>query len=342
MRLTGIFFARPGRVCAEYFELPAIRFIFEAMKTVLYLVFILLAAGSCGRRAAQPQAPARSERHYVFLPPIPPATLSPDQTRDYLREHYWDRFDFADTMFVHKADTAQMIDSYVQFIAVISDRPADPAPMADLMRRAAVSRPMTDYFVWLAEQVLADPNSSWRNDEFYIPVLEAQLAAPFYDQYERIGPEYALGVARQNRIGHRANDIRYTLESGVTRRLRDLRADYVLLFINNPGCPMCREIGDAIVASPFLGRLIAEGRLKVLAFYPDEDLAEWRAYRPHIPASWINAYDKGCAVRETSSYDLSAIPALYLLDRDKRVLVKDATDVALVEQAIYSHEQAAL
>ena len=311
------------------------------MKTILSLAVLLLAAVSCGRRAAQPQAPAQSERHYVFLPPIPPATLSPEQSRDYLREHYWDRFDFADTMFVHKADTAQMLNSYIQFIAVISDRPADPAPMADLMRRAAVSRPMTDYFVWLAEKVLADPNSSWRNDEFYIPVLEAQLAAPFYDQYERMGPEYALGVARQNRIGQQANDFRYTLESGVSRRLYDLKADYVLLFINNPGCPMCRDIREAIVSSPFLNRFIDEGRLKVLAFYPDEDLGEWLAYRPHIPASWINSYDKGCVVRETSAYDLSAIPALYLFDRSKRVLLKDATDVALVESAIYDREQAA-
>ena len=55
-------------------------------------------------------------------------------------------------------------------------------------------------------------------------------------------------------------------ESGVSRRLYDLRAEYVLLFINNPGCPMCREIHEAIEISPVLRRLIADGRLKVLAF----------------------------------------------------------------------------
>lgn len=305
------------------------------------VAFLLLAAAACGRRSSQPQpgCPAGTERPSVFLPPIPPAALSPDQKRDYLREHYWDKFDFTDTTFVHKTDTAQMLRSYIEFLAVISDRPGDPAPMEALMRKAGVSRPMTDYFVWLAERVLADPNSAMRNDEFYIPVLEAQLAAPFYDEYERIGPEYALNMARQNRIGQQANDLRYTLASGATKRLRDLRADYVLLFINNPGCPMCREIRDAIVASPLLDSLIASGKLKVLAFYPDEDLAEWEAYRPHIPAAWINSYDKGCVVRETSSYNLSAIPALYLLDRDKRVLVKDATDVGLVEAAILAREE---
>ncbi|MDE7305584.1 MAG: DUF5106 domain-containing protein [Alistipes sp.] len=303
-------------------------------------VFALSAFVSCGRRAAQPRTPAPVPQH-VFLPPVPPAALSMDEKRDFLREHFWDRFDFGDTLFVAKADSARMLDLYAQFITVISDRPTDPAPIQALMARAAVSRPMLDYFVWLASQVLADPNSALRNDEFYIPVLQAQLAAPFYDEYERIGPDYELRIAMQNRLGQQANDFRYTLASGASGSLYRLQADYVLLFINNPGCPMCRQIRDAICASPMLARLIEQGRLRVLAFYPDEDLGEWHAYREHIPAAWINSYDKGCVVRETSAYNLSGIPALYLFDRSKRVLLKDATDVALVEQAIAWHEQAA-
>ena len=177
----------------------------------------------------------------------------------------------------------------------------------------------------MAEALFADPNSPHRNDEFYIPVLEARLAAPFYDEYERMAPEYDLQLAKQNRIGQRANDFRYTVASGRSATLYGLKADFVLLFINNPGCPMCREIRDGICASPMLSDLIARGALKVLALYPDEDLGEWHAYRKNMPASWINAYDKGSVIRETSSYDLSAIPALYLLDRDKRVLLKEAT-----------------
>ena len=73
---------------------------------------------------------------------------------------------------------------------------------------------------------------------------------------------------------------------------------------------------------------------QVLALFPDEDLTEWQEYRPQIPARWINAYDKGCVVREKSLYDLHAIPALYLLDSRKRVLVKDSTDVAQIEEII--------
>ena len=96
----------------------------------------------------------------------------------------------------------------------------------------------------------------------------------------------------------------------------------------------CKQLREQIGGSPMLSEMIERGRLKVVALYPDEDLAEWREYRGHIPPSWINGYDAGCVVREKSLYDLHAIPALYLLDRDKRVLVKDSTDVPYIEEVI--------
>ena len=303
-------------------------------KTIL--IAVTLCAAACGGRggrqtsAPKPSAPQPA----VFLPAIPPAALSAEEKHDYLRLHYWDRFDFSDTTFIARIDTMPMIEAYARYVALLSDRPTDRAPMDSLMRRAASSRPMLDYFAMLADKVLHDPNSTLRNDEFYIPVLEAQLASPYYDEYERIGPQYELETAMQNRIGQPANDFRYTLASGASGTLYGLRSEYVLLFINNPGCPMCRDIREAITQSPMLTEMIERGRLKVLALYPDEDLAEWHRYREQIPAEWINAYDRGCVLRERNLYDLSAIPALYLLDSAKRVLVKDSTDVAQIEETI--------
>lgn len=300
------------------------------------LVLILAAVGlaACGGRAPRRPAATTAETPAVFLPAIAPAALALEERVEWLRWHYWDNFDFADTTFLARADTLQLFEAYARYVQLLFSVPTDGAPMDSLMRRAAVSRPMLDYFAMLADQVLGDPNSPLRNDEFYIPVLRAQLSSPWYDEYERLAPEYRLSLASQNRIGQPANDFRYTLASGATGSLYGLRAEYVLLFINNPGCPMCREIREAISASPMLTELIEHGRLRVLALYPDENLDEWRAYREQIPASWINAYDDGCVLREKGLYDLSAIPSLYLLDAQKRVLVKDATDVALVEEVI--------
>ncbi len=300
-----------------------------------FLIFtVVLLAVSCGGRRQQQPAAEEAAAPRVFLPAIAPSRLTDEERLEWSRWHYWDKFDFTDTLFIAQADTAMLFQAYANYISLLSIQPNDGAPIDSLMRRASASRRMLDYFAWMGEQVLHDPNSPLRNDELYIPVLQSILKSPYYDEYERIAPAYDLKIALLNRIGRPANDFRYTLASGKSGRLYDLKAEYVLLFINNPGCPGCREIREAIIASPMLTEMIERGRLQVLALYPDEDLTEWREHRSQIPSTWINAYDAGCKIRDNDLYNLTAIPALYLLDRDKRVLVKDSNDVPYIEEVI--------
>lgn len=300
---------------------------------VLFTALIAFALTACNHTPKPDKVLSDAPLH-AFMVPTPPAAMDRAQQLDYLCCHYWDRFRFTDTIALRTLDTMQLLRRYGHFAALAAQQPLNRAPMDTLMRRAATARPMFELFVWLADEVLHDPNSPLRSDELYIPVLEAQLAAPWYDEYERIGPAYALRMAQQNRLGRRANDLRYTTADGRTGTLHAIDADYTLLFFNNPDCTMCKTLREQIGASSTLSALIAEGRMTVLALYPDEDLDAWHRYRKQIPASWINAYDAGCMIRQTESYAVDAIPSLYLLDRNKRVLVKDSTEVGEIEAAV--------
>ena len=235
------------------------------MKRILWIALAALLVAACGGKKSRPAQSSARPAPRTFRAVTVPSTVPPEERRAYLRDHYWDNFDFRDTTLLAEVDT---------------------------------------------------------------------VSSPWLDRWERIAPQHDLRMASQNRIGRPANDFRYTTADGATRRMYDIRAEYLLLFINNPGCNMCKTVREAISASPMLNELIERGKLKVLALFPDEDLTEWQEYRPQIPARWINAYDKGCVVRDRELYDLKAIPALYLLDRDKRVMVKDAVDVGLIEWAI--------
>ena len=107
---------------------------------------------------------------------------------------------------------------------------------------------------------------------------------------------------------------------------------------SNPGCPMCREIIEEISSSPLINEMMEKGVVEVLAMYPDEDLVAWRDHIGDIPPSWINGYDSGMKITEARSYNLQAIPSLYLLDSEKRVIIKDGTSVAHIESAIAYYE----
>ncbi|MBP6064970.1 MAG: thioredoxin family protein, partial [Bacteroides sp.] len=87
----------------------------------------------------------------------------------------------------------------------------------------------------------------------------------------------------------------------------------------------------ALKGSPTISKLIAEKKLSVLALYPDEELEEWQKHQNEFPDQWINGYDKKLTIKTESRYDLRAIPTLYLLDKDKVVLLKDAPAVAIEE-----------
>jgi hypothetical protein len=252
---------------------------------------------------------------------------------DYLATHYWDRFPFTDSVALIKADTTAMMRHFSQFVALLSSEQPNRAPMDSLMARAATSRFALDYFASLADGVLHDPNSPLRSSELYIPVLEAQLAAPYYDQYERIYPEHALQMARKNRPGEPAADFRFVTRDGDEGSLYALRAEHTLVLFSNPGCSMCGMLKELIMSNAVIVERITDSRLKVLVVYPDEDLKAWREAEGE-PHGWIDARDAEGRIRGEELYDLRAIPSIYLLDRDKRVVVKDSTDPREIEAAL--------
>ena len=290
--------------------------------TLILILAVLIGCGPKRTKTAEPQESITTE-------------ITPEERLQYRVDHFWDDFNFEDDKQLTMLSREQMIYALSEYVTIIPEERADSL-MRTLIRRASTSHDMLDYFYTLCEIVLHNPNSALRNDEYYIPVLEELVSSPLLDEYERIAPAYDLEIALKNRIGRQATDFVYTLEDGSEHRLYDIKANYTILMFSNPECPLCGEIMRQIASSQLLTALIEHGVLKVLTLYPDEDIAHWRKYIGNIPSEWIRAYDKGGVLTKERLYNLSAIPALYLLDRDKRVLIKDGTSVADIESLLMS------
>ena len=69
---------------------------------------------------------------------------------------------------------------------------------------------------------------------------------------------------------------------------------------------------------------LEEGTLLVVNVYPDEDLQAWLDYLPNYPEEWVCGCDPDQVLNSDTRYWLRAIPSLYLLDEQKRVVLKDA------------------
>jgi len=55
-----------------------------------------------------------------------------------------------------------------------------------------------------------------------------------------------------------------------------------------------------------------------------EALDKWREYASVYPKNWYNGYDQSYIIRSDVTYNVRAIPSLYVLDSEKKVIMKDA------------------
>ena len=277
---------------------------------------------SAGKKPAKTQASPDPEKFKV--PEVPMVLNTPEQRADYLLEHYWDNFNFKNTDLISKPKVSEQ--AFADFINILLQLPSEKTDkgIRFLMNKAEVNGKIYQYFLELSEKYLYDPNSPMRNEVLYDSFLKAALSSDILDAAHKIRPGQQYELAQKNKVGQKATDFKYTLKNGSTSRLYDIQAKLLLIYFNNPGCEECKAVREKMLTSSALQELIGMGTLKVLALYPDEDLTEWNKYYADIPSGWINAYNKGSVIKNKELYDLKAIPTLYLLDKEKRVLLKDA------------------
>ena len=258
------------------------------------------------------------------LPEIPVMLNTPQLRANYLSEHYWEHFDFADTAYIHLPDITEQ--AVVNFMDLMNHVPLEVEELAiqTLYKKVAPHSRMLWHFWETMSSYWHNPNSPLKNEEKFIRMCRIVEDLPQVEDVLRQRVFYARILAEKNRIGTEAADFVYTLKSGKEGNLHDLKAQYTLLFFYNPDCHTCADIKQAMKSSLILQKMVGSGQMKVLTVYPDEDLDLWREKWPEMEKEWVNAYDKNQLITHDLLYDLSSIPSFYLLDKDKKVLLKDA------------------
>lgn len=275
------------------------------------------------------------------LPQIPEIMKEPEERAGYLVMHYWDRFDFADRNLIRRPEiTEQAFVDYINILGYVPKENAD-ASLRYALQKAEADTMMYVHFTELFEKYLYDPNSPFRNEEYYLPVLQEVVNSPLLTEERRSRYGFQQEMARKNRVGESANDFTYTVSSGQSFRLYDLKSEYTLLMFTNPGCSTCAAVTERLKESKELKDALSMNSpsrtmITILALSPDNDYAEWSAHLPEMPLQWVYAYDKSGEIMTKRLYDIKAFPSLYLLSKDKKVILKD-TSIEAIESFFAVH-----
>lgn len=311
------------------------------MKRVIYALMALCLTGCQGKAANgkaterighEAQMPAtaspatQTEEAQFPFPEMPSTLRTPEARKDYLLRNYWTCFDFTNQALLDNRDMAEQ--GFVNFIALLSDGQTASELTSVAMKalcEAMVSHPAAlEKMGKLSKDYLYNPNSPLYNEALYAHYLRALKSCTAPPTAERQRADYLIRLIERNRPGEAATDFTYYNKEGkrMTLAQTPVRGERMMLLFYDPECDECHELLTRMATDTRLSEAVRQGKLTVLAIYTEGDEEVWRAALPTMPAGWLVGTDRS-VVKEKALYDLKAMPCLYLLDKQKRVLVKD-------------------
>ncbi len=182
----------------------------------------------------------------------------------------------------------------------------------------------------LAEKRFSDPADPIHNEVLYMAVLKHTAEKYVLSGAEREKQRLLLEGAKKNMIGSIAADFDFiTPKDKAARHLKDLKADYILIYFNNPDCESCEKVKERLANSELINQLINDQKLIVLAIYPYDDQKLWK--KAKYPSMMINGWNQSRQIEQLELYDLPTLPCFYLLNKDYKVLIKNEGSLNKVE-----------
>ena len=235
-------------------------------------------------------------------PHIPDSIAVNYDRLSWMLNNFWNNFNFRN----ESANNLKVVEQgLVDYINLMGNADSiQTATSASIFANRLMTVPrssiMRKVFKNMAEHYLDNPYSPMRNDRTYATLIEAIAAMPdsIISSTERIKLLDKSRLLRLNLPGNTASNFTLTTPDGRERSLQEINADLLLLYFYDPDCEQCKETQRHMEQSG----IFKDKRLQILRVNPtDYDLAGRLLY-------WFDR-----------------MPSLYLLDKDKRVILKDAT-----------------
>ena len=182
----------------------------------------------------------------------------------------------------------------------------------------------------LAERRFSNPADPIHNESLYMVVLKHAAEKFVLSNAEKEKQRLLLEGAKKNMIGTVAADFDYITPSDKNvHHLKDLKANNILVYFNNPDCESCEAVKERLATNELINQLVNDKKLIVLAIYPYDDQKLWK--KTKYPKMMINGWNQSHNIEYGELYDLPTLPCFYLLDKDYKVIMKNEGSLNKVE-----------
>ncbi len=242
----------------------------------------------------------------------------------YYKDHFLDNINWNDQRLIYTPVYEEKLDDYFEKIVTyepeslsdaidsilykISNQEVFRYITESLFRRFAVKKhkPIDEYaYLHLIRNYYLNGKTPWLNN----------------NQHSILQNEYNRLFASS--LGQNAPKIILPDQTGQLVRLYDISANYILVLFWDYQCENCRRILHELVSVTSKYSYLD---IHVFTIFTGDDLDIWKAYlATSIPDKWKNTHQFGVKEKATITYNVSAIPSIFLLNSDKTILNKNLT-----------------
>ncbi|MGL4346504.1 MAG: thioredoxin-like domain-containing protein [Chitinophagaceae bacterium] len=256
---------------------------------------------------------------------------------EYFFYHYWDNISFSDPKILRTPILEQKLNQYIRTLIPnkldsmtnVAFNIIEEAKKDSLTYRYYLSKLAIDYgnsvipiqsdaFYYIFNKYIENSKPSWMSDNLY-------------DQMQRRS-NFIVG----NIIGNNAYDIELLDTTDKKFNLYDIKSNYIVLCFWDPVCGHCLEI------MPLLDSLYQNSWEKkgvtMVGIYVDGGLENWKKYISTHNKKWLHGYESDTmrSVLNTQQkpnfrqlFNVTETPKIYLLDKDKKIVLKQITPLQL-------------
>jgi len=265
-----------------------------------------------------------------FRYPIPPDSIRNSQERIiYMVDNFWNDENISDTTYFQKP---KILMDYFFLLNNLEEEKKETYISSFISLSS--NHPITFNIIlfWL-DQILYNSSSPQYNEPLYEKLILAIIDSDVDNSF-KILPSEQLKMVQKNKVGFYATNFQFEDKAKKKHWLYDIESPFLLLIFNNPECSLCHKTEEQIENDKIIKELENQKLLKVIGITPDAEYEDWLNH--NYPSQWIVGIDKKNDIYTKRLYDIQRLPCIYLLDKDKNVLLKEA-DYIRVHKYLEEH-----
>ncbi len=282
--------------------------------------------------------------HLMEEPKVPPAEKHPGGKYDstfayrYFKSHYWDGINFWDDRVTRTPASLfdERLDKY--YNTLVYQQPDSVIKEIDwMLGYASASQEMTRYLLVKFVNRYLNMKYMWE-DAVFVHLFQKYFSSKEYDWLTPSGKKMITERAYNlmaNIMGNPAENISLPDTSGKIQTLYAAQSPFTIVCFWDPTCGHCRELVP-ILDSMYQAKWKKAGvKIFAVAKETDGSKKDWLdMIHKHQLNDWTNVYySKEEEKRRVDAgipgysqlYDAQIVPAVYLLDKDKRIIAKKLT-----------------